>query len=393
MACAKKYSIDSTSSWSECSDFYIACRNGDTKTVKQLLVTLSLEELNREEPNGSTALHAASYYGHFDIVRLLLNAGASRSIKNKFECCPYDEGKTPEIRGLFFRGKCDRYGDDVSTQLEWLKVNTTSSIYRKAIYRRLWLKSAWNETKMLNRIDWMIENYLTERLSNATERSMIQFFFTKTKLTKDPIWLVKAYTAETEYYRKLNRDFASEDFTKNWEASMEQWIVAALYNHPALEQFSFKGETYRGAKMNDFDISQYKVGTHVMNKSFLSTSKEQKIAENFAIGGDSSKYSVLCKYETRNERTALAIETMSEFPGEKEVLILPYAAFKVINVIKYDKSKAKEKFSLDYEFHLRECKSMPKEMGQKLKFLFTNAHQSAMLDDFELSQQLESFSF
>jgi ankyrin repeat protein len=60
------------------SNFYTACRDGDgdVNTIKNLLSSMSIEQINRQESNGSIALHAASCYGHAEIVRILLDAGA-----------------------------------------------------------------------------------------------------------------------------------------------------------------------------------------------------------------------------------------------------------------------------------------------------------------------------
>jgi hypothetical protein len=85
------------------SEFYIACRNGDFNNVQQLLPTMSDEQKNSLEPNGSTALHAATYYGHHDVVKLLLENGCDTWILNKYQNTPYDEAKDEEIRQLFRR--------------------------------------------------------------------------------------------------------------------------------------------------------------------------------------------------------------------------------------------------------------------------------------------------
>jgi ankyrin repeat protein len=86
----------------KCSNFYLACRNNKIEEVKQLLKTIKPNEIDKIEPNGSTALHAACYHGHHQIVKLLLEAGADRAIPNKYKCLPFDEAKNEEIKKLFF---------------------------------------------------------------------------------------------------------------------------------------------------------------------------------------------------------------------------------------------------------------------------------------------------
>ena len=44
---------------------------------------MSLEEVDQVEPNGSTALHAATYYNHQDIVKLLLERNCPRIALNR----------------------------------------------------------------------------------------------------------------------------------------------------------------------------------------------------------------------------------------------------------------------------------------------------------------------
>ncbi|CAF0835541.1 unnamed protein product [Adineta steineri] len=83
------------------SDFYWACRNGDVDAVKRILPNLSSTDVNRVESNGSTALHAASYYGHAVIVQLLLERGADTTIKNKYKKTAEDEASTDEVRAVF----------------------------------------------------------------------------------------------------------------------------------------------------------------------------------------------------------------------------------------------------------------------------------------------------
>ncbi|CAF3853367.1 unnamed protein product [Adineta steineri] len=88
---------------SEVSPFYLACRNGDLATVQHILPNITGDEKNRVEPNGSTALHAASYFGHHVIVKLLLENGCATWIRNKYNNAPCDEAHDDEIRQLFRR--------------------------------------------------------------------------------------------------------------------------------------------------------------------------------------------------------------------------------------------------------------------------------------------------
>jgi ankyrin repeat protein len=91
------------------SEFYLACRNGDLATVQRLLPNMSYEQKNRIESNGSTALHAATYFGHHAIVKLLLENGCATWLRNKYDNTSYDEAKDEEMRKLFHRA--DRNND------------------------------------------------------------------------------------------------------------------------------------------------------------------------------------------------------------------------------------------------------------------------------------------
>ncbi|CAF2842767.1 unnamed protein product [Rotaria sp. Silwood2] len=95
--------IQTTDSSDDYADFYVACRDNNYKKVQELLRTMTLDDVDRLETNGSTGLHAASYYGHARIVKLLLKKGADRAIKNKYQCLPYDEAANDGIKELFLR--------------------------------------------------------------------------------------------------------------------------------------------------------------------------------------------------------------------------------------------------------------------------------------------------
>lgn len=104
---------------SDISDFYFACRNGDIEFVKNYLTKLSDDDWNSNhfEPGAkSTPLHAASFYGHTEIVRLLLEHGCDRSKVNGYGLTAYEEAANDEVRRLFKRptNDCDtpRFHDE-----------------------------------------------------------------------------------------------------------------------------------------------------------------------------------------------------------------------------------------------------------------------------------------
>ena len=57
-----------------CSEFYMACRSNDLEKVQQLMKTLTLAEIDRLEPNGSTALHVAAYNGHHENSQVIIRS-------------------------------------------------------------------------------------------------------------------------------------------------------------------------------------------------------------------------------------------------------------------------------------------------------------------------------
>lgn len=88
----------------QASDFYFACRNGEIDKVKEMLPTISYDQLNQLEENGSTPLHAATYFGHIDIVRLLIqDYRCPRHFRNLYGMTAYEEAHTDEMRELYRR--------------------------------------------------------------------------------------------------------------------------------------------------------------------------------------------------------------------------------------------------------------------------------------------------
>ncbi|CAF3960414.1 unnamed protein product, partial [Rotaria sp. Silwood1] len=88
----------------EASELYWACRAGDLETVKKIVHSTPFIDINRLEPNGSTALHAASFFGQVDVIRSLLHEkNIRRHMRNRYGMTAYEEAPNHQIRLLFHR--------------------------------------------------------------------------------------------------------------------------------------------------------------------------------------------------------------------------------------------------------------------------------------------------
>ncbi|CAF4962946.1 unnamed protein product [Rotaria sp. Silwood1] len=229
------------------SEFYLACRNGDIDTVKRLLPSLTLHDINRMEPNGSTALHAASYYNHFDIVKLLLEAGAVRSIINMYNMTPADEAATSAIKLLFRRSPEEAKGRFVAADhsVEWQK-HAAGCAVKIAAHNLAYCKPFENMITAYERITQAIE------LRDSQDISQIKYFLDKARETNDVSYLLRAYTAETDFYRRLNVRSAQLNATRGHpdpNLYLKEWSLtynAQLLKDPTFQKFHWTGKTYRG---------------------------------------------------------------------------------------------------------------------------------------------------
>ncbi|CAF0904638.1 unnamed protein product [Adineta steineri] len=355
-------------------DLYKACKENEISKMKEYLQNIDIRILNERISNerilnerisnGSTPLHIASYNGHNEIVRLLLKAGASRTIRNRpYKLTPYEEARTQSTKDLFRikldQGKSDRFiSNDV--YIEWM---TTS---RNPAQKRIYLREKLNQLKAYKNkgvddvykelVERMYAYIDTLSLTNNMKQ-IAQQYFVEMRETLDPVYIIKAYTSGTGFHKYYNEFIAQHaiDFFDPFsiDIHIDYSLVKCLMTATAIimcskrfYKYRYCGQTYRGMTITEKDLYKYVVKSKIMNKSFLSTSKSKEIAEVFSgciqehLSIQATDIAAFCTYIIKNSETALDLEKISEFgEAESEVLILPFSIFEVKSVQRLSTNK------------------------------------------------------
>ncbi|CAF0881970.1 unnamed protein product [Rotaria sp. Silwood1] len=316
------------------SDLYLACCNGDVAVVERLLPVTSSKDLNRVERDGYTCLHAASARGYKNIVRLLLAHGAYRRVQDRHGRSPLELARTGEVARLFARSaeaSQQRYSASPAQQPEWQFEDDRAESFSRAIH--------WGCIKDRGIKETVKKIQKAQVIENDGEKSteIVQNHFKDALEQKNPIYLLKAYTTESQFYRRLNREMATGNSRQVFEKLCRKWTgyyTGIIARNPAFERFRFSGQTYRGMEITRDDYAQYKIGTALSNKSFQSTSKSWKIAKGFAYPAEPKpgRLPVILIFTITDRRSALSIEDISDYQGEDEVLVLPGTLFIVSNI-------------------------------------------------------------
>ncbi|CAH3147081.1 unnamed protein product, partial [Porites lobata] len=109
---SKNSSLTSTTDEYKHSLLYVTARSGFYDTTEALL-EMGVP-VNEKQVDGSTALHAASFYGQQPVVELLLRHGADPTVTNKWRHSPADEANSREIKQIILSYKEDRISQIVS---------------------------------------------------------------------------------------------------------------------------------------------------------------------------------------------------------------------------------------------------------------------------------------
>lgn len=331
------------------SELFYACRDGDISNIKSLLSRTSTEDLNRLDPNGSSCLHVACASGRVEVVRLLLEYGAFRELKDANDRTAAYVAKTASIKKLFTRMEEDiaeHYGKIPSKQREWLFDKDTAIKFSRAIdFGRIKNRDIKRTVKKIERANIMPNDQSrTSKLYKHYLKSAIE--------QNDPNFLLKIYTIEGSFYRQLNEYITRGGKREVYKKLCGKWsgyYAGIIMKHPKLAVYYFTGQTFRGMEITLEELDRYKVGITLTNKAFQSTSKSRKVSMPFAHRQTPfmGTLPVILIYKISVPNSALDITSLSEFPDEQEVLIVPGSCFEVVNVIKND---------TEYEIHLEQLK-------------------------------------
>ncbi|CAF3097524.1 unnamed protein product [Rotaria socialis] len=312
------------------SELYLACRNGGVGKVQQLVAQLKTADINRLEPNGSTSLHTASFYGHKSIVKMLLQNGANPWIRNKYEMTPYEEAANDEIRSLFFRPTgtdTNRFVDDGTDNicLEFMSEkkieqtinsvpNDVKLIVRAQIFK-YYLTSLQRSNDCARELQRILKDSVPSSDPNFEEaRSLFDEYSSLDQIES----LIRLYTLETKFYGALR-------------SNVEVFAVEMYSKLQTFKDRSFKGQSYSGLTMATKDIDEYKwaihnPGTLIEIKTLTSTSVDPKKAYHFARSNPCSTAIDLRRDTNRN------LPCWSAYEDEAEVLVLPGTLFEVCDV-------------------------------------------------------------
>ena len=159
-------------------------------------------------------------------------------------------------------------------------------------------------------------------------------------------YYIRFYTDDnSKYYRDLNYDLRV-----NKKDNYNKYIIfiKVLYEGIKLKSLpiSSSKELYRGSKLSNDEIKLIREylkskpenlpGAIVFSKTFLSFTKDKKIAEDFLDLGKNNGELTNVLFILKNEEkldhissTHADIENISFFPDEKEVLFFPFSSFEI----------------------------------------------------------------
>ena len=161
-------------------------------------------------------------------------------------------------------------------------------------------------------------------------------------------YLIRCYTFDTDFYKKLNKDLMSSKMLNIYKS-----YIKLLYLGIQKKLFSQSPNQYlyRGGKINKIEfekIKRYKKegklnNLIVFSKAFLSFSEEKNEAINFIGQSDKETLGILyvldsSKVGEDDIKSNADIQKYSAFPEEKEILFFPGSSFIISDIIELNEA-------------------------------------------------------
>ncbi|CAF1202792.1 unnamed protein product [Adineta steineri] len=388
---------------------YNLCKENEIEKVQDMLPCIgNINIINKiQSTTGSTCLHVACYYGHRDMAKILLDYGALHSIRNlRHNLTPFEECYREDIRELFLEQTKSYTNSFDYNYIEWSMTGDDLLKKRREYRQAIDVYKTYDNHYLISKLlAEVIHYYLHEYLLN--EKNNNDVFYDKTiceqietieAYFKEAIekhdyltYFIKAYTLTNFFYKVLNKDLAMYvleyfDTTKTFSSNYRLvnclvHLVTLLIYHPNFSKYQYQGICYRGMRITQNDLKQYQLNQHILNRAFLSTSIDREIAEMFAGEGQQSQmrytpydhnplqYSCLCQYLIKQNSTAINIENLSTKPDEKEILIIPFTVFKIIEIRKNYLEDLEASISI--EILLEECEDQNEIQNNETSELLT----------------------
>jgi hypothetical protein len=298
---------------------------------------------HRLSPTRSNYLPANSQYQYAEIVRRPL---AQESYHQSIDRNPHTSSdRTQRQEGDRDRRRPQEAKEQrFSEPIKWVFDEDNAEAYSRAIQWGCVKDRGLKKTvKKLERAE-----IITDDFSEGGE--LVRGYLNAAKTNNDPSCLLKAYTVESQFYRGLNEYMASGSRSKVFKKLRCKWsgyYTGMIMRNPAFKNYYFRGTTYRGMQVTSSQIEQYEVGVALANKAFQSTSRSKAFALTFACPEERKHGTkpVIIIYTILDPKSALNIESLSEYPEEEEVLLVPGTLFITDSV-----NKSRE----PYEFQLRQ---------------------------------------
>ena len=267
----------------------------------------------------------------------------------------------------FLKNETRNFLDDEILEKEFYRDNevqlTFEYIDRKdKLMLPLFFKAVISNLKEDNLENYTKSLYNTYSLNNKEIEKLLGAIISMKEIPIEILskYYIRLYTIDSDFYKNLNKDLGLN------KVNNYLTFIKVLYEGLKFRSFPLasKKVLYRGSKISNNELNKIKnylnskipdlPGSIVFSRSFLSFSKEKKLAEKFLKTPNNNKDLSKVLYVLENDNnigynssTHGDIEKISFYPNEKEVLFFPFSSFEIKSINKFYKNN-----ELIYEIRL-----------------------------------------